>query len=53
MASRLPCEEFVVPHLAPGRKLFEPLGVTESADEIVLRDVPDTGFEFIHSRMAA
>jgi hypothetical protein len=47
--ARVPCQEFVVPHLAPGRKLLEPLGVTKSADHVVLRDLSDTGFEFVHS----
>ena len=48
-ASRVPCQEFVVPHLVPRRKLLEPLGVTESADHVVLCDLSDTGFEFVHS----
>jgi hypothetical protein len=48
-AARVPSQEFVVPHFAPGRKFLEPLGVTESADHVVLRDLPDTGFEFVHS----
>jgi hypothetical protein len=52
-ASRVPCQEFVVPHLASSRKLLEPLGVTESADQVVLGDLADTGFEFIHSGMTA
>jgi hypothetical protein len=50
-ASRVPCQEFVVPHLAPGRKLLEPLWVTESADQVVLRNLSDTRFEFIHARV--
>jgi hypothetical protein len=29
--TRVPSQEFVVPHFAPGRNLLEPLGVTESA----------------------
>jgi len=29
--------------------LLQPLGVTELADHVVLRDLPDTGFEFVHS----
>ena len=52
-ASRVPCQEFVVPHLASSRKFLEPLGVTESADQVVLGDLADTGFEFIHTRMTA
>jgi len=35
--TRVPSQEFVVPHFAPGRKLLEPLGVTESAS--VLRKI--------------
>ena len=50
-ASRVPCQEFVVPHLAPGRKFLEPLGVAESVDHFVLRDLANTRFEFIYSRM--
>lgn len=52
-ASRVPCQELVVPHLAPGRKFLEPLGVAEPADQVVLRNLSDTGFEFIHSGMTA
>lgn len=52
-ASRVPCKEFVVPHLASSRKFLEPLGVTESADQVVLGDLTDTGFEFSHTRMTA
>ena len=51
--ARVPCQEFVVPHLASGRKFLEPLGVAESADQVVLGDLADTGFEFIHSGMTA
>ena len=51
--SRVACQEFVVPDLASGRKFLEPLGVTESADQFVLLDLADTGFEFIHSGMTA
>ena len=51
--ARVPCQEFVVPHLAPGRKLLEPLGVAESADQVVLRNLANTGFEFIHAGMTA
>ena len=52
-AARVPGQKFVVPHLAPSRKFLEPLGITESADQIALCDLADTGFEFIHPRMAA
>jgi hypothetical protein len=52
-ASRVSRQEFIVPHLAPGWKLLEPLGVTESADQVVLVDLADAGFEFIHSGMTA
>jgi hypothetical protein len=52
-ASRVPCQEFVVPHLASDRKFLEPLGVAESPDQVVLGDLADTGFEFIHTRMTA
>ena len=52
-ASRVPRKEFVVPHLASSRKFLEPLGVTESADQVVLGDLADTGFEFSHTRMTA
>jgi hypothetical protein len=52
-ASRVPCQELVVPHLASSRKFLEPLGVTESADQVVLGDLADTGFEFIHTRVTA
>jgi hypothetical protein len=51
--ARVPCQEFVVPHLASGRKLLEPLGVAESADQVVLRNLANTGFEFIHAGMTA
>ena len=52
-ASRVSCQEFIVPHFASSRKFLEPLGVTESADQVVLGDLADTGFELIHSRMTA
>jgi hypothetical protein len=52
-ASRVSRQEFIVPHLAPGWKLLEPLGVTESADQVVLGDLADTGFELIHSWVTA
>ena len=51
--ARIPSQEFVVPHLAPSRKLLEPLRVAESADQVVLRDLADAGFEFFHSGMTA
>ena len=51
--SRVPCQEFVVPHLASSRKFFEPLRVAESKDQVVLGDLADTGFELIHTRMTA
>ena len=51
--SRIPCQEPVVPYCAPGRKFLEPLGVAESTDHVILRDPAATGFEFIHSGMAA
>ena len=50
--SRIPCQELAVPYLAPGCKFLEPLGVAESTDHVILRDLADTGFEFIHSGMA-
>lgn len=50
---RIPCQELAVPYLAPGCKFLEPLGVAESTDHVILRDLADTGFEFIHSGMAA
>lgn len=31
-ASRVPCQEFVVPHFASCRKFLEPLGVAEFTD---------------------
>ena len=52
-AARIPGQEFVVPYFGPGRKFLEPLRITESADQIVLRNLADTGFEFIHTGMAA
>jgi hypothetical protein len=52
-ASRVPCQEFVVPHLASSRKFFEPLRVAESKDQVVLGDLADTGFELIHSWVTA
>lgn len=52
-AARIPGQEFVVPYFRPGRKFLEPLRIAESADQIVLRNLADTGFEFIHSGMAA
>ena len=51
--TRVPCQEFVVPHFGSGRKFLEPLGVTESADHVVLGDLSDTGFEFFYSGMTA
>jgi hypothetical protein len=52
-ASGVSCQKFVVPHLASIRKFLEPLRVTESADQVVLGDLADTGFEFIYTRMTA
>ena len=52
-ASRVSCQEFIVPYLASSRKFLEPLRVTESADQVVLGDLTDTGFEFMHTRMTA
>ena len=51
--ARVPRQEFVIPHLAPSRKFLEPLRVAELPDQIVLCELADTGFEFVHSRMAA
>jgi hypothetical protein len=51
--TRVPRQEFIVPHFNFGRKLFEPLGVAESADHVVLRDLSDTGFKFFYPGMAA
>jgi hypothetical protein len=51
--ARVPSQEFVVPHFTSGRKLLESLGIAESTDHVVLRNLPDAGFEFIHSGMAA
>ena len=46
-------KEFVVPDLGPDRKLLQTLGVTESANHFILRDLANTGFEFIYSGMTA
>ncbi len=51
--ARVSCQELVIPHLAPSRKFLEPLRVAEFPDQIVLCELADTGFEFVHSRMAA
>ena len=51
--ARVPSQEFVVPHLTPGGKLLKPLGVTESADHVVLRNLSNAGFEFFNSGKAA
>jgi len=39
------CQEFVVPYLIAARKLFEPLGVTETADQFILTGMSDAGLE--------
>jgi hypothetical protein len=52
-ASRVPCQEFVVPHLVSSRKFLEPKRVAESPDQVVLGNLADAGFELIHSRMTA
>lgn len=52
-AAGVPGQEFVVPHLAPGRKLLEALGVAESAGHVILRNPAYTGFEFFHSGIVA
>jgi hypothetical protein len=52
-ASRVPCEEFIVPHFTPARKPLEPLRVAESTDHVVLCDLADTAFEFFYSGMTA
>jgi hypothetical protein len=52
-ASRVPCQEFVVPHFASGGKFLEPLGVAEFTDQLILLDLTDTGFECIYMGFAA